>query len=427
MKEAQELLEILIPVLVEILLLCCGAFFASTETAYTALSKITVRQMLKDKEKNAGRVSYLKARLDTLISTVLIGTNFVTVLCSSLATAFSMKMFGAEYVSYTTAVVSVFVIIFTEIVPKTYAGIETKKVVQRSALPIIVFQKIIFPVVKLFSLLTKFIDVIERKLVKQNRQLITDEEFKTLLEVGETEGTLEQEERRMLDRIFEFSDLTVHSIMRHRSLVRYVEVTDSLETVLRIFSESGYSRSPVIDKSPEDIVGVLHYQSVLFANAAVIQGSDFVRECMKPVIFVPETFSVFELLQRFKKEQTHFAVALNEYGSMAGIVTMDDILREVFGRMTDENGAGEFPPESRISVVGSNEFIVPGDMRLDDFNSVLNLNCDSENFDTIGGWLLERFDELPPIGAVYKMESSLFIVEDQSSRRIQSVRVKFLK
>ena len=153
MENVNQILKILVPVLAEILLLCCGAFFASTETAYTALSKITVRQMLKDKEKNAGRVSYLKAKLDTLISTVLIGTNFVTVLCSSLATAFSMKMFGAEYVSYTTAVVSVFVIIFTEIVPKTYAGIETKKVAQKSALPIIVFQKIIFPIVKLFSLL----------------------------------------------------------------------------------------------------------------------------------------------------------------------------------------------------------------------------------------------------------------------------------
>ena len=317
MGNIRQILAVTVPVIIEILLLCAGAFFASTETAYTALSKITVRQMLKDKEKKAHSVAYLKSRLDTLISTVLIGTNFVTVLCSSLATAFSMKFFGAEYVSYTTAVVSV--------LPSQKAWI-CHRVAQRSALPIIIFQKIIFPVVKLFSFLTKFIDVVESKLIKSKHELITDEEFKTLLEVGETEGTLEQEERRMLDRIFEFSDVTVHSIMRHRSLVRYVNVKDSLETVIQIFSESGYSRIPVYEETPENIIGVLHYKSVIFANPAIIQSSDFVRICMRPVMFVPETFSVFDLLQRFKRERTSFAVALNEYSSMAGIVTMDDIL-----------------------------------------------------------------------------------------------------
>ncbi|MBP5251288.1 MAG: HlyC/CorC family transporter [Treponema sp.] len=426
MKDFYAALETILPVLIEILLLFCGAFFASTETAFTSLSRITIRQMQKDKEKNANIVASLKNTLDVLISTVLIGTNFVTVLCSSLATAFSMKHFGAKYVTYTTAVVSFFIIIFMEIIPKTYAGVRTKKAAVQSALPILILQKIFFPVVWIFSWLSRFIDFIDKIFGHKKHQLITDEEFKTLLEVGETEGTLEQDERRMLDRIFEFSDVTVHSIMRHRSLVKYVNVKDSLETVIKAFSDSGYSRIPVYEDSPENIVGVLHYKAVLFADPAITQSPDFVKICMRQVMFVPETFSVLELLQHFKKEQTHFAVALNEYGSMAGIVTMDDILRGVFGRMTDESGKADLPPETRISVVASNEFIVPGDMRLDDVNEVLNLHLESDTFETLGGWLLEKLDELPPIGSVFKNENCLFIVEDQSARKIQSVRIKFL-
>lgn len=419
--------KIICPVLAEIFLLCCGAFFASTETAFTSISRITVRQMLNDGEKKGKLIGKLKNNLDQLISTVLIGTNFVTVLCSSLATAFSLSVFGPQYVTYGTAIVSFFVIVFTEIIPKTYAGIKIKETAKFAAVPIYVFKKIIFPIVWIFSLLTKFIELIEKKIFKTKRTLITEDEFKTLLEVGETEGTLQEDERKMLDRIFEFGDLTVHTIMRHRFFVKYVNVNDNLETVINLFSTSGYSRLPVYENTPENIIGVIHYKSILFASAPITQSKDFVRICMHPVMFVPETFSAVDLLQAFKKEHNNFAVAVDEYGSMAGIVTMDDILREVFGHMTDEYGMSDVPPESRITLAGSNEFLVPGDMQLDDLNEVLNTNLESENFTTLGGWLLEKIGELPGIGAVYKNDKIVFIVEDQSSRRIQSVRVKFLQ
>ena len=173
-------------------------------------------------------------------------------------------------------------------------------------------------------------------------------------------------------------------------------------------------------------MGVLHYKAVLFAMKAITDSKDFVRICMSSVIFVPGTLEAVELLQRFKKEHVNFAVALNEYGGVAGIVTMDDILRGVFGRMTDEYGVGEVPPEKQVDVVGTKEFVVPGEMKIDDVNDVLKLNLESEDFDTIGGWLLERFGELPNVGAVHKEAGAVFIVEDQSARRIQSIRIKFL-
>lgn len=412
-------------IIIELALIFFIAFFAATETAYTALPRITVRQMVKDKEKNATKVSRLKNSLDRLISTVLIGTNLVTTLATSIATAYTIQVFGPSAVSLTSALMTILIIIFSEIIPKTYAALKPKQVAQASAMPIIILQKISFPVIWIFDRLSNFIDFFEKHTIKKRTPLITEEEFRTLLDIGKNEGTLEEGAKNLLDRIFEFSDIHVKDIMKHRSLVKYVDVHDDIDTIIKMFN-SGYSRLPVYEGSPDNIVGVLHYKSILFAGTAITQSQDFVKICMSQPMFVPETISAIELLQTFKRHKSNFAVAINEYGSMSGIVTMDDILKEVFGHITDEYGMSEIPPEKRITVVNPKEFLVPGDIRLDDFNDVMKMNLDSDSFDTIGGWLLERFGELPSIGAAFKDTNAVYIVEDQSARRIQLIRIKFV-
>ncbi len=407
-----------------IFLLAVGAFFSMTETAFTSLSRIKVRQLQKEKARHADLIAKLRSNLDELIATVLIGTNFVNTFNSAVTTAFAVKVFGAEYVSAATAVILFLVIIFVEIVPKTFAAINTETAVTNTAIPVYLIKAVLYPVVKTFCLFTRFIDFAEKKIFKSKRVLVTEDELKTLIEVGEKEGTLEQSERKMLERLFEFSDLSVHSIMRHRSLVKYISTESSLDEVIAIFQTTGYSRIPVYENDVENIVGVLHFKSVLFASPLITASKDFIKICMAEPAFVPETMSAIDLLKKFKKEKINFAVAVNEYGGMAGIVTLDDILSEVFGRITDEHGTVEVSPEDKITVIGTNEFIVPGDMKLDDLNDVLNINLSSETFDTLGGWLLEQFDELPPVGKTHKKNGVLYIVEDQSQRRIQTVRIK---
>lgn len=421
----KQFLLITIPIAVELILIFCIAFFAASETAFTSLSRITVRQMLKDNEKNAAKVSKLKTNLDRLISTVLVGTNLVTTLSSSLATAYAIAVFGPSAVSVASAVVTILIIIFSEIVPKTYAALNPKQVAQGSATPVIILQKVFLPIVWFFDRLSDFIDFFEKRIIKTKTPLITEEELKTLIDIGKNEGTLEEGEKKLLDSLFEFSDIHVKDIMKHRSLVKYIEVNDNIDNVIKMFN-SGYSRLPVYQDSPENIVGVLHYKSILFANSAITKSNDFVRICMRQPLFVPESISAVELLQTFKKSKDNFAVAINEYGSMSGIVTMDDILKEVFGHITDEYGMAEIAPEKRITVLNTNEFLIPGDMKLDDFNDVMKMNLDSDSFDTIGGWLLERFGELPSTGAAYKDTGAVYIVEDQSARRIQRIRIKFI-
>jgi putative hemolysin len=276
----------------------------------------------------------------------------------------------------------------------------------------------------LFFKLSKLIEFLERSIFRNARPLITEEELKLLLEVGANEGTLEHNEHLMLERIFEFTDLTIHDIMRHRSLVKYVDVNDSFEKVLSLFEETHYSRLPVYEGNPENIIGVIHYKSVLYADDLIVKSKDFVRICTQKVLFLPETMAADELLKVFKKEHMHFAVALNEYGEMAGIVTLDNLMREVFGRITDEHGMVESTPDKRISVVNVNEFLVPGDIDLDDLNEYLDLDLKSELYNTLGGFLLEKMGELPVIGSIYKYEGVYFIIEDQSQRRIQTVRIR---
>ena len=421
--DAERLSYIIAVPVLELVLISFGAFFSSTETGYTALSRITVRQMLKAREKNASLVSRLRANLDSLISTALIGTNLVTTLISSVATAYAMEVFGAACVSYATALVSVLVIIFSEIIPKTYAALRPKETAVMSARPIAVIQKLLFPVVWLFGGLSRLINFVEGRLIKERRPLVTEEELRTLLDVGKDEGTLEAVETQMLVRLFDFSDLRVRDIMRHRSFVKYVPVDAAYSDVIRLFN-SGYSRLPVWKGSPETIVGVLHYKSVLFAHKEITESRDFVKICMKKAVVLPETLTALEALKRFKEEKDSFAIVLDEYGSNAGIVTMDDILSAVFGRLTDENGDSETAPEKRITPVSPYEYIVPGDMKLDDFNDIMKMDLDSESFETLGGWLLEKFGELPRVGAAWRDKGAVYIVEDQGGRRIISVRVK---
>ena len=423
------LLSYICPVLEIIFLVMVVSFFASSETAFLSIQKVTVRQLLKSEPSNkkntpAKKIAYLKDNMDTLLTLVLIGINFVTTLASSLATAFATDVAGNKGASYATFIMSFILIIFGEIVPKTIAGAKTVQVAKFEAGPLIFLQKILFPFVCFFTMIAVAISKIIGNIFPDNQQIITEEELKTLIDVGSNEGTLEQNERTMLYKIFAFSDLHVHDILRHRSLVRGIEISSSYKELVKQFTTTGYSRLPVYEEDMEHIVAVISYKAVIFAPKDAKESENFIKENMKAVLFVPESLTALELLQKFKKENSSFAVALNEQGAFEGIVTMDDILRAVMGRASGDASINDMAPEQRIQIVSPNEFIVPGDLRLSDVNEILKLNLDSEIYDTLGGWLLEKFDALPSVGEMLKNDNVVFMIEDQSQRRIQSVRVK---
>lgn len=410
--------------LIFFLILIVG-FFTSSETAYLSLSKVKLRSMLEEGKKNAKIVAKLKGNIDRLLTTVLIGTNFFNSLVSALATALAFELLkGSPLANFTPFITAYFITTFGQIIPKTIAGIHTEKVACTFSWPLKILETIFFPLVWLFERISHFVVWLIEKIIKPTGQIITEEELRTLILVGENEGTLEKGESKMLNKLIKFNDLTVNDIMKHRSFVKMVDGNCDYETTAQEFLKTGYSTLAVYKEKKENVIGVIHYQDVLYSDENSDLGIGFAERTMKSVIFVPGTFSVLDILTKFKQEEYKFAVVLNEQGETAGIITMEDIIRVVFDRMTNENSYNNLPPEDKIKLVSLNTFSVPGDLKLDDVNEILNVKLESDNCMTLGGWILEQFGFLPSIGEVLIKDGNIFEIEDVVQRRITSVKIK---
>lgn len=418
--------EIIVPVLADIMLVGVVAFFAASETAFLSITRVTLHQMLKKdggkKNSPAKKIQHLKKDTNKLLSLILIGINFITSLTSGLAATIAIKLAGNSGSAYATAIISFVLIVFGEIMPKTVASVYSVQTASIFATPLLILEKVLFPIVWIFSTITNGITKILTHFVTESRDLITEEELKSLIAVGENEGTLESSEKRMLYKIFEFTDLKVHDIMRHKSHVHFVPENATYDQIADIFAQTGYSRLPVCRNSFEEVLGVLYYKNVLLAGRVIKESENLAVRCMRPALFVPETITATELLQKFRKENVNFAVAVDENGSNIGIVTMDDIMRAVFGHSV-HGEQSDIPPETRIVPVTSKEFLIPGDMKIDDVNELLKLELVSDDYDTLAGWLLEQFDAIPEAGEAIRRDGVLFKIEDQTRHRIQSVRI----
>ncbi len=426
------LTEIIFPAISIFVLVGVVAFFAGSETAYLSITRLMLRHLQKKdlsgkKNSPAKKITFLKKDTNRLLSLILIGINFVTSLVSGLAAAFAIKIFGSKGATIATFSISFILIIFGEIVPKTVAAVHPVGFASITAGILIFLQKAFFPIVWIFSKITDGITNFLQIFFKNTKELITEDELKSLIEIGAKEGTLESSEKKMLYKIFDFTDLHIKDIMRHRSLVQFIPINAEYDEIVKIFALSGYSRLPVCDEDFSKVEGMLFYKTVLL-NApsrevnSVRSRKYFARRYMRPTLFVPETLYATELLQKFKAEKQNFAIAVDENGSNSGIVTMDDILRAVFGRSINSIH-NETPPEKRIHPVSITEYLVPGDIKIDDANELLDLDLESDDFSTIGGWLLEQFGELPEIGSILKKDGVIYKIEEQSQRRIQSVRI----
>lgn len=417
------MLKIILTLVLIIVLIVCVAFFTSSETAYLSLPKLKLRRMQEDGSKHVKIVTKLKNNMDRLLTTVLIGTNFLNSLVSALATALVVSIFGGEGVGLPTFAVAFFITIFGQIIPKTLAALNPEKFTSSSSVILYALEMIFFPIVWLFSKLSSGIVFIIEKMMKSSPSGVTEEDLKTMLEVGATEGTIAKDEHKMLNKIIAFNDLDLMDIMKHRSFVSMVSDEATQEQVIEEFLRSGFSTLTVYKGTKENVVGVLNYKNVLYNSNGCDCGPGYAGRMKKDVLFVPGTFSVLDLLKKFRSDEHKFAVVLTEQGETAGIVTMEDIIRVVFGRMTDENAVTNLPAEDRIQLVSLNNFLVPGDVKLEEVNEILGLNLESEDMNTVGGWLLEQLGYLPSTGTVLVKDKILFTAEDVAQRRIQTVRI----
>ena len=405
------------------LILCVG-FFTSSETAYLSLPRLKLRSMVEQGRRNAKKVAALKANMDRLLTTVLIGTNFLNSLASAIATAFAIDLLGSRGVAIAPFVTAFFITTFAQIVPKTAAGLHPDTFTCFSAWPLMILEKLFFPIVWLFEKISHGAVVLVEKILKPAGAIVTEEELKTLIDVGSHEGTIEKDESRLLNKIIKFNDLSVNDVMKHRSQVSMINQEADYDEVINQFLTSGFSTLTVYSGNRENVVGVLNYKKVLFCSEEIDKSRGFAGRQMSEVLLIPGTMSVLDILQQFRTSEHKFAVVLDEQGQTDGIITMEDILKVVFGHMSDENTYDNTAPEDKVELVSLNTFIVPGDMKIDDANEILGLALESDEMNTVGGWLLEQFGYLPASGTVLIKDRILFTAEDVSGRRIVSVRVK---
>lgn len=409
-----------------ILLCLCvvlSALFSSSETAFMSLSPIKVRQLLKRRAKNAKLIHKLKSKQDKLLTTILIGNNIVNAFASALGASAAISFFGETGVGIATALMTFAILIFGEIVPKTVASHQPETAACNLSKIVLFFEVLLSPLVLFFSGAVKLITAAIRRFFPEQMPLVTEEELKMLIDVGNQEGTLEAGEKEMLNKIFEFTDLHVRSIMVNRLLVKDVSIDASYKETVKILKDSGFSRLPVFDGDFDSVLGYVHYKDVLYAKE---KGENFsIKSIMRPVCFVPETKSATEMLHFFINEKQSFAIAVDENGCNAGLITMDDLLSAVFGRLADEYDKKAVPIEERIEFISPTELRLPGDMLLSDFNGFFKTKLESEYYQTLGGWMLEKFDVLPSVGDLLRTDVCTFIVEQQYQRCIKTVRVKF--
>lgn len=400
------------------------AFFTSSETAYLSLPRLKVRSMVAEKRPHALTVAKLKENMDRFLTVVLIGTNLLNSLASAIATAFAIEVFGSRGATFAPFVMALYCTIFGQIIPKTAAGLHPQRVSTFAAVPLLTLERIFFPVVWIFERLSRAVVRVVEKILKPSGALLTEEELHTLIDVGSKEGTIEKSESYLLNKIIKFNNLSASDIMRHRSLVRMISEDADYAQVAHEFMSSGFSTLTVYSQSRENVTGILNYKTILFESDSQDLGAGYAGRMKTNVIFVPGTFSVLEVLNKFRRDEHKFAVVLNEQGETSGIITMEDITRVVFNRMTDEYSADNISPEDKIKVVSVNTFIVPGEMKIDDLNEMLGLHLESDEMNTVGGWLLEQIGFLPDAGSAFEKDSDIFVAEDVAMRRIVSVRIK---
>ena len=393
-----------------------SAYFSATETAFSTFNRIRVKNMAEKGNRKAALALRLSDNYDSLISAILIGNNIVNILASSLgALVFGNFIANSDVASaVNTAVLTVIILIFGEISPKTIAKNNPENFALFSA-PIINFVRIVlFPFIFIFNGWQK---LLAKLFKKEEDQGMTEEELISIIEEAEEEGDIDKEESDLIKSAIEFGELEVGDIFTPRIDITALPVTANKEMVAKTFSESGYSRLPVYDGDLDNVVGILYYKD--FYTVAYKTNVPL-HEIIKPVIYVAKTQPVNELMKELQEKQLHMAVVTDEFGSTSGIVTLEDILEEIVGEIWDEHD--EIIEE--IKEVGENEYVVSGKANTEKLFEELDIDIDDEiDAVTVGGWAMEVLGKIPEVGDTFEDHGVTVEVLEMDGRRVESVHV----
>lgn len=401
-----------------IILICLSAFFSSAETSMTTVNKIRIQSLAEQGDKRASILLTVIEDSGKLLSTILIGNNIVNISASSLATTITMRLFGNAAVSISTGIITLLVLIFGEITPKTMASLHAEKMALSYARIIHFLMFLLTPVIFLVNKMAKGVLTLLRVDDSVKGNTITEHELRTLVNVGHKEGVIETEERQMIYNVFDFGDSQAQDVMVPRIDVTFADVNSSYEDLIQLFREEKHTRFPVFEETTDNIIGIVNVKDLLLTDQ-----KDFtLRKILRDAYFTYEYKKTSELLMEMKEHSVSFAVVLDEYGATSGIVTLEDLVEEIVGDIHDEYDIEE--EDDLTEILPGKEYLALGSARLDDLDEVLHLDIESDDYDSIGGYIIEQLDRFPEKGESVTTDSGIRLVVDKVERnRIESVHI----
>ncbi|MGO1528116.1 MAG: hemolysin family protein [Senegalia sp. (in: firmicutes)] len=404
------------------ILIILSAIFSSSETAITTLKIAKIRKLRETNEKKALLLERIKKQINMMLSTILIGNNLVNILATAILTEITVEVFkGSSSTLISTAIMTIIILIFGEITPKTYAAQNPEKVSVLIARPLVVLSFIFKPVLIILNFITGFFIKLMGGDINHTGPFVTEEEIRSLVDVGEEEGVVKLQEKEMIENIFEIDHIDVGDVMVPRIDIIAVAEDDSMEDALEKITKFGHSRIPVYKESIDNIVGILYAKDVLpfigYKNVEINETK--IIDIMRNAYYVPETKKVNKLLRELQFNKVHMAIVLDEYGGTEGLVTIEDILEEIVGDILDEYDVDI----DLIEKINENTFNVKAEVSLEDINEIFLTDFPEEEFDSLGGYIFNTLGRVPIKGDKLENSKISIIVKKVTNRRVILVEI----
>lgn len=404
-----------------IILLGLSAFFSSAETSFITVSRIKLLSLAQEGNKRASMVISIIDQPAKMLSAVLIGNNIVNISCSALATSFTISVWGNKATGIVTGVLTLLVLIFGEITPKNTANIHATKIAMAYA-PIIKFLMVILtPVIFIVDHLAGFFLWLLRIDSNKKKDIFTEDEIRTIVNVSQEEGVIESNEKKIINNLFDFGDSTAKDVMIPRIDMTLADVNSSYDEIIDLFRQTMYTRIPIYENSPDNVIGILNIKDLIVTKS---DSKTFdIRKIMRKPFFTFEQKNTSDLFKDMQLSSTSIAIVLSEYGTTSGMITTEDLLEEIVGEIRDEYDTDE---KDALVKINDTTYRVDGSFKLDDLNDELGTTLESEDNDSIGGLIVEKLDRLPKAGDKLTVDNVWMFVEKASSNRAESVIVKLL-
>ena len=401
-----------------IILVLLSAFFSGSETALTTTNKLRMRTLADDNVKAANKVLKLIEEPGKMLSAILIGNNLINMSASALTTTIVIRMFGNKWIGIGTGLVTLIILIFSEIIPKTMSTVHADQMALKVAGPIYLITKLLTPVIFLVNKLSLWVMKLLRIDPNAKTTSMTETELRTILDFSHEEGVIESEEREMLNNVVDFGDSVAKDVMVPRIDMDFVSVDSTYDQLIEEFDKNKHTRMPVYSESRDNIIGIVNLKDVVFFEED--KESFSLIDILRKPYFTYEFKKTSELLIEMRRKSIPLAVVLDEYGATAGLLTIEDLLEEIVGEIHDEYDNDEEEP---IQLVGEHEYLVNGNTKIDDINDALGLNIESSDYDSIAGHIIFLLDRLPEGGETITEDNVVYTVESVIKNRVDKIHI----